>query len=307
MQILITGGAGFIGSNFVEYYINKSTDNVINLDLLTYSGSINNIESVTNHPRHEFVEGDIRDTSLVEKLVQRSDVIINFAAESHVDNSINNSRKFMETNVLGTHVLLEASRKHEIDRFIQISTDEVYGEILDGQFKEGDRLNPRNPYSATKASADLLARSYYSTYEIPIIITRSCNNFGPRQHSEKLIPKFINRASTGTSLPIYGDGTNVREWLYVMDNCSAIQHVLSDGNIGEIYNIGSGFEMTNLEVAKSIIDVVGGSEDQIKFVEDRPGHDKRYSLNTSKIMSLGWEPEWTFQEGLQKTANFYLG
>lgn len=306
MQVLVTGGAGFIGSNYVHYLLTETEHSVTTLDALTYAGTKENLDGVLNHSRHEFVEGDVRNRELVEDLVTNANAIVNFAAESHVDRSIEGVSPFVETNVLGMQVLLDAARESNIDRFLQVSTDEVYGEIIDGEFSESDRLQPRNPYAATKAGADLLAMSYYTTYDLPIVITRSSNNFGPRQHPEKLIPKFITRASNGESLPLYGDGTNVREWIYVRDNCRAIQTVLEDGQLGEIYNIGSGIERQNIEVAEAIVNAVGASKELIKFVEDRPSHDQRYALNTTKITELGWKPKWTFQESLDRTVDYYL-
>lgn len=306
MQVLVTGGAGFIGSNFVHYLINNTNHSVITLDALTYSGKKTNLEGVLESPRHKFVEGDVRDKPLVSNLVKKSDAVVNFAAESHVDKSIDNAEKFVKTNVVGTQTLLDEVRCHSVERFIQISTDEVYGQILDGSFTESDSLNPRNPYAATKAGADMLANSYMVTHDIPLIIARPCNNFGPRQNQEKLIPKFIINAASGNSLPVYGDGKNVREWMYVKDNCRAIEKLLTDGETGEIYNIGTGIELSNIEMTKKIINAVGASRDQIQFVEDRPGHDQRYALKTSKIESLGWEPEWSFESALEQTIDYYL-
>lgn len=307
MRILVTGGAGFIGSNFVHYVLDEhEEDEVITLDALTYAGSKDNLDGVLDSPRHEFVEGDIRDQELVENLVADVDAIVNFAAESHVDRSIESAKPFVTTNVEGTQVLLDAAKDADIDRFLQISTDEVYGQILDGKFSEDDALNPRNPYAATKASADLLARSFQTTHDLPVLITRTCNNFGPRQHPEKLIPKFINNAVTGETLPVYGDGSNVREWIYVEDNCRALDIVLREGEIGETYNIGSHAEKTNLEVTEAILDAVGASDDVIEFVDDRAGHDQRYALETEKIEALGWEPEYTFEAGLERTVEYYL-
>ncbi|MFC6614906.1 dTDP-glucose 4,6-dehydratase [Halopenitus salinus] len=306
MRVLVTGGAGFIGSNFVHHLLETTNHRVLTLDALTYAGTTENLSGVLDHDRHRFVEGDIRDEELVDELVEACDVIVNFAAESHVDRSIRDAEPFVETNVDGTRTLLDAALEHDIDRFVQISTDEVYGTIESGSFGEDDPLNPRNPYSATKAGADLLALSYYTTHDLPVMVTRSSNNYGPRQHREKLIPKFITRAAAGEDLPLYGDGSNVREWLYVKDNCRAVKSVLDDGQPGEVYNIGSGTELTNLEVTKQILDVVGGSKDQIEFVEDRPGHDQRYSLDTTKLRSLGWEPKWEFRDGLKATRDYYL-
>lgn len=307
MRILVTGGAGFIGSNFVHYVLDEhDEDEVVTLDALTYAGSKDNLEGVLDHPRHEFVEGDIRNRELVTELIDDADAVVNFAAESHVDRSIEGAKPFVTTNVEGTQTLLDAAKDAGIDRFLQISTDEVYGQILDGTFSESDPLNPRNPYAATKAGADLLAQSYQTTHDLPVVITRTCNNFGPRQHPEKLIPKFIQNAAAGDPLPVYGDGSNVREWIYVEDNCRALDLVLREGDSGEIYNIGSDTEKTNLEVTQAILDAVGADDDLIEFVDDRAGHDQRYALNTEKVRSLGWDPEYTFEEGLGRTVDYYL-
>ena len=306
MRLLVTGGAGFIGSNYVRFVLENREDSVVTLDALTYAGSLDNLEGLVDHPRHEFVEGDIRDQELVEELMSDVDVVVNFAAESHVDRSIDGAESFVTTNVQGTQVLLDAALDADIDRFLQISTDEVYGQILDVTFSEDDELNPRNPYAATKASADLLAKSYQTTHDLPVLITRTCNNFGPRQHSEKLIPKFIQNAAAGKELPVYGDGSNVREWIYVEDNCRALDLVLREGTPGEVYNIGSGEERTNLEVTEAILEAVGGSQDQITFVEDRAGHDQRYALEFDKLTDLGWEPSWSFEEGLKQAVDYYL-
>ena len=307
MRILVTGGAGFIGSNFVRYLLDEHDDSVVTLDALTYAGSTDNLEGVLDHPRHQFVEGDIRDEDLVTDLVADVDAVINFAAESHVDRSIKSAKPFVATNVQGTQTLLDAAKNEGVERFLQISTDEVYGQILEGTFSEGDSLNPRNPYSASKAGADHLVRSFETTYDLPVLVTRTCNNFGPRQYPEKLIPKFIQCASEGNSLPVYGDGSNVREWIYVEDNCRALDFVLREGDVGEVYNIGSHEEKTNLDVTRAIIEAVGASEDLIEFVEDRAGHDQRYALDTERIEALGWEPEYTFEEGLDRTVDYYLG
>ena len=307
MKILITGGAGFIGSNFVHYVLDEhNNDEVITLDTLTYAGSKDNLDGVLNNPRHKFVEGNIRDRDLVTDLVSDVDAIVNFAAESHVDRSIESAKPFVMTNVQGTQTLLDAANEGNIDRFVQISTDEVYGQILNGKFSEDDPLDPRNPYAATKASADLLAQSFETTYNLPVIITRTCNNFGPRQHPEKLIPKFIRNAAVDENLPVYGDGSNVREWIYVEDNCRALDVVLREGTVGEIYNIGSHTEKTNLEVTEAVLDAVDADEDLIEFVDDRAGHDQRYALETEKIEALGWEPAYAFEEGLERTVDYYL-
>lgn len=306
MRLLVTGGAGFIGSNFVHYVLEETDHDVTTLDALTYAGAKSNLEGVLDCPRHEFVEGDIRDRSLVDGLVADADMVLNFAAESHVDRSIESTEPFVSTNVQGTQTLLDAARSADVDRFVQISTDEVYGEIEDGTFHEDDPLNPRNPYAASKAGADLLAQSYHTTYGLPVVITRSSNNYGPRQHVEKLIPKFVTNSARGDPLPLYGDGSNVREWTYVRDNCRAVELVMREGRPGRIYNIGSGEELQNIEVTQRILDAVGASEDLIEFVEDRPGHDQRYALDTSRIEALGWEPQWSFDEGIEETVAHYL-
>lgn len=306
MHLLVTGGAGFIGSNYVRHVLATTEDvTVTTLDALTYAGNKRNLHGVLDDPRHTFIEGDIRDRELVDEYVSSADEVVNFAAESHVDRSIEGAAPFVTTNIGGTQTLLDAALDHGVDRFVQISTDEVYGEITEGYFHEDDRLTPRNPYAATKAGADLLARSYYTTHDLPVVITRSSNNYGPYQHPEKLVPKLIERATAGESLPIYGDGSNVREWIYVLDNCRAIETVRTDGAVGETYNIGSGEELTNLEVARAVVDEVGASENLIEFVEDRPGHDQRYALETSKIRELGWAPEWSFEDGLEATVEHH--
>ncbi|WP_256301086.1 dTDP-glucose 4,6-dehydratase [Haloarchaeobius salinus] len=307
MRLLVTGGAGFIGSNFVHHCIEETDHEVVTLDALTYAGDRRNLEGVLDHERHRFVEGDVRDTELVDELVAEVDAVVNFAAESHVDRSIDGAAEFVDTNVGGTQTLLAASTEHGVDRFLQVSTDEVYGHILEGEFDEDDCLDPRNPYAATKAGADLLCRSYERTHDLPVVIVRSSNNYGPRQHREKLIPKFIELAADGEDLPVYGDGTNVREWTYVEDTCRAFELVLREGGVGEIYNVGSGEERQNIEITRTIVDLVGADEDQITFVEDRPGHDQRYALNTEKVEALGWEPEWSFDEGIEATVEYYLG
>lgn len=306
MRLLVTGGAGFIGSNFVHYCIEETDHEVVTLDALTYAGDRDNLAGVLGHERHRFVEGDVRDHELVNELVEETDAVVNFAAESHVDRSIDSAANFVATNVGGTQTLLSAASNHGIDRFLQVSTDEVYGHILEGEFDEDDCLDPRNPYAATKAGADLLCQSYERTHDLPVVIVRSSNNYGPRQHSEKLIPKFVKLAANGEDLPVYGDGSNVREWTYVEDTCRAFEMVLREGQVGEIYNVGSGDERQNIEVTRTIVALVGADEDQITFVEDRPGHDQRYALNTEKIEALGWEAQWSFDEGLKATVDYYL-
>lgn len=305
MHLLVTGGAGFIGSNYVHHVLDTTDATVTTIDALTYAGDQANLDGVDTD-RHTFIEGDITNRNLVNDLVADADMVVNFAAESHVDRSIESARPFVHSNIAGTQTLLDAAVEHGVNRFVQISTDEVYGEIVDGTFDEDDCLHPRNPYAATKAGADHLALSYYETHNLPVIITRSSNNFGPRQHPEKLIPKLITRADAGKQLPIYGDGSNIREWIYVEDNCRAIERIRQEGTVGEIYNIGSGDERTNLEVARTVLDVVGADEELIEFVEDRSGHDQRYALDSSKVQSLGWESKTVFTEGLNQSAEYYL-
>jgi dTDP-glucose 4,6-dehydratase len=305
-KLLVTGGAGFIGSNFIRHILGKYEDySVVNLDKLTYCGNLENLKDVEKDKRYKFIKGDIADDKLVKTAVKGCDCIINFAAETHVDRSIMDPYSFVRTNVLGTHTLLEAAKANCIERFVQISTDEVYGSIDKGSFKETDPLFPNSPYSAAKAGADLLARSYFITFKLPVIITRSSNNFGPYQYPEKIIPLFITNALEGESLPLYADGMNVRDWLFVLDNCEAIDTVIHRGSPGEIYNIGGTTEITNLELTHSILDMLGKEKGLIKFVNDRPGHDKRYSLDITKIKALGWKPRCDFKSSLKLTVDWY--
>jgi len=305
-NILVTGGAGFIGSNFIRYVLNKNPNyRIINLDKLTYAGNLNNLRGIEKNKNYTFVRGDICDKKTVEKLAKNCGIIINFAAETHVDRSIMDAGSFVKTDVFGTYVLLNAAKKFGIKRFIQISTDEVYGSIDKGSFKETNNLNPSSPYSASKASADMLVMAYHTTFNLPVIITRSSNNFGPFQYPEKIIPFFILRALNDKFLPLYGDGTNVRDWLFVLDNCEAIDLVLNEGGNGEIYNIGSGNEITNKELSSLILKELNKPISLIKFVKDRPGHDKRYSLNCNKIRNLGWKPRHEFLDALKKTIQWY--
>ncbi len=307
MKILITGGAGFIGSNFVRYLLNKYPDyEIVNLDKLTYSGNPENLRDAENNPNYRFIRGDICDKKTVDGIVSDGvGTILNFAAESHVDRSILGPESFIKTDIYGTYTLLEATRRHNLKKYIQISTDEVYGSVEEGSFKETDPLNPSSPYAASKASADLLCLSYFTTYKLPVIITRSSNNYGPYQFPEKLIPLFITNALENKSLPLYGDGLNVRDWLYVLDNCQAIDLILHKGRIGEIYNVGADNERTNIEITKAILKILEKSEDLIKRVKDRPGHDRRYSLDSTKIRELGWRPEYNFEKALRKTVDWY--
>lgn len=305
-RLLITGGAGFIGSNFIRYILDAHGDcTVTNLDKLTYCGNLANLKDLARHANYRFVKGDIADARLVRRLIKECDIVINFAAETHVDRSIKDPLAFVMTNVVGTQTLLEAAKEHGVERFIQISTDEVYGSIAQGLFREDDHLKPNSPYSATKAAGDLLARSYFITHKLPVIITRSSNNFGPYQYPEKVIPLFITNALEGKHLPLYADGTNVRDWLFVADNCSGIDAVLHNGIPGEIYNIGGGNEVTNIELTHMILDIMGKDASLIKHVADRPGHDKRYALDISKMRNLGWKPEHDFRSALERTVAWY--
>jgi dTDP-glucose 4,6-dehydratase len=304
MNILVTGGAGFIGSNFVRYLLKKYPEkNITVLDKLTYAGRLENLQDMMN--KITFIRGDICKKKDVEK-VKDCDVIFNFAAETHVDRSIIDAGTFVTTDVLGTYNLLEHARKYDVEKYIQISTDEVYGSIKKGSFNETNSLNPSSPYSASKAGADLLVKAYHKTYDLPLLITRSSNNFGPYQYPEKLIPLFILNALHDKFLPLYGDGLNVRDWIYVLDNCDAIYFVFKKGKSGEIYNIASGIEKTNLEVAHIILDELNKPESLIKFVEDRLGHDFRYSLNCKKIKKLGWKPRYKFEKALRETIKWYI-
>jgi dTDP-glucose 4,6-dehydratase len=304
MRILVTGGAGFIGSNFVHYMLQRyPKDQIVVLDALTYAGNLNNLKTAMK--KIEFIKGDICDRKLVGKVTKEVDVVINFAAESHVDRSIAEPEPFLTTNVLGTQVLLEAARRFDHEKFVQISTDEVYGSVAEGSFKEWDLLRPSSPYATSKAAADMLAHSYFVTYGLPVLITRSTNNFGPYQHPEKLIPKLIVNAMSDKPLPIYGAGKNVRDWLYVIDNCEAIDLVLRKGKSGEIYNVGAGNEKMNLELANLILKELGKPKSLIKFVNDRPGHDLRYSLNCDKIRKLGWRAKTSFEGKIRRTIKWY--
>ncbi|WP_199621721.1 dTDP-glucose 4,6-dehydratase [Paenibacillus alkalitolerans] len=308
MKLLITGGAGFIGSNFIRYMLRKYPDyHVINLDLLTYAGNLENLKDLENHPNYRMVKGDICDRRLVESEFP-VDVIVNFAAESHVDRSIMDPCVFIHSNVLGTQVLLEAARKYKVSKFVQISTDEVYGSAGDnGYFTEDTPLSPNSPYSASKAGSDLLVRAYYETYRLPAVITRCSNNYGPYQFSEKLIPLAITNAICDNEIPVYGDGRNIRDWLHVADHCTAIDLVIHKGKPGQIYNIGGNNEWRNLDIAKMILSILNKSENLIRFVDDRPGHDRRYAICSRKIQTeLGWKPQYDFESGLEETVNWYI-
>jgi dTDP-glucose 4,6-dehydratase len=308
MRVLVTGGAGFIGSNFVRHILsNYQEAEVVNFDLLTYAGRLENLRALKDAARHRFIKGDIRDKEAVEQVMkERFDLVMNFAAETHVDRSVADAGSFVLTDAYGTYILLEAARKYEARRFVQISTDEVYGSTTNGSFKETDMLNPSSPYSASKAAGDHITLAFYKTYGTPVVITRSSNNYGPFQHPEKLIPKLILRALQDQPLPIYGDGTQVRDWLHVADNCAAIDVVARKGTVGEVYNVASGNEQRNIDVAKSILEMVKKPERLIMPVPDRPGHDRRYSLDVAKIGSLGWKPRVGFTEGLEQTVQWYF-
>ena len=309
MKILVTGGAGFIGSCFVRHILNKHPeDKVINLDALTYAGNIENLDDIKDNPNYSFVQGNICDKKIVRELVKDVDAVVNFAAESHVDRSITGPEIFVETNIQGTLNLIQASKELGIERYLQVSTDEVYGSLgKSGYFYETTPIAPNSPYSASKASADLLVRAYYETYKLPVLITRCSNNYGPFQYPEKLIPFFISQLLKGEKVPVYGDGLNVRDWLYVYDHCSAIDIVLRKGKVGEIYNIGGHNEKTNIEITKIILEAMGKDESSIKYVEDRLGHDRRYAIDNKKIQTeLGWEPSVTFEEGINFTIRWYL-
>lgn len=307
--LLVTGGAGFIGSCFVRHELKKHPDyKIINLDALTYCGNIENLNDIKDNQNYKFVQGNICDKKLVRELVAESDCVINFAAESHVDNSIKHPEIFIETNVQGTLNLLQASKEVGVERYLQVSTDEVYGTLgKTGYFYETTPLAPNSPYSASKASADMLVRAYRETYGMPTLNTRCSNNYGPYQYPEKLIPFFISQLLKGEKVPVYGDGLNVRDWLYVYDHCEAIDVVLHKGKIGEVYNIGGHNEKTNMEITHLILAAMGKDDSSIKYVEDRLGHDRRYAISNDKITSeLGWKPSITFEEGIKLTIDWYL-
>ena len=306
-DILVTGGAGFIGSNFCRLMLDKYPEcRITVLDALTYAGNLDNFADMRDNPRFKFVHGDIRNKGDVDQLVEESNAIVNFAAETHVDRSIDDPGSFVLTDVYGVFTLLEACRRHGIERFVHISTDEVYGSIEEGSFKEGDCLEPNSPYSASKAGGELLARSYFVTYGLPIVVTRGSNNFGPYQYPEKLIPLFITNAMDDKPLPVYGDGQQVRDWIYVLDHCEGIDVALRKGEPGTAYNLGGGNERTNLEITRLILKHLGKPESLIKYVTDRPGHDRRYSLNCELMKMLGWQPEYGFEDALKRTVDWYV-
>jgi dTDP-glucose 4,6-dehydratase len=309
-KILVTGGAGFIGSNFINYILDSRDDIfIINLDKLTYAGNLQNLKSVEHHPNYTFVKGDIVNDELVTYLFQKYEVthVINFAAESHVDRSILGSEIFFRTNVLGTNVLLENAKRFGVEKFIQISTDEVYGSLgPEGQFEETTPLQPNSPYAASKAAADLMALAFHHTYHVPVVITRCSNNYGQYQFPEKLIPLMIINSLNNKKLPVYGDGLNVRDWIYVIDHNKAVELVLDEGKVGEIYNVGANTEKPNIEIVKLVLKQLGKSETLIEYVKDRPGHDRRYAINSSKIKEeLGWEATHSFEDAMKDTINWF--
>ena len=306
MKLLVTGGSGFIGSNFIRHVLTAHPDDrVVNLDKLTYAGNPANLADLERDPRYAFVKGDICDGTIVRDASRGVDAIVNFAAESHVDRSLMEPDAFLKTDVFGVFTLLEAVRELKIPRFLHISTDEVYGSVERGSSRESDPVRPSNPYSASKAGGDLLARAYWHTHRVPVLITRSSNNFGPYQYPEKVIPLFVTNALDDTPLPLYGDGRNVRDWLYVLDNCAAIDLVLRRGRDGEVYNIGGGHEVENIALTREILRLTGKPDTLIRPVTDRPGHDRRYSVDSTKIGQLGWAPRYPFASALETTVRWY--
>lgn len=311
MKILITGGAGFIGSNFIGHLLNEHPDyKIVNLDALTYAGNLENLKEVQSRPGYSFIHGRIEDEKLVDGLMAGIDIVIHFAAESHVDRSILTPKVFLTTNILGTQVLLEAALRHKVKLFFQISTDEVYGALGLGtkkKFSENTHLHPNSPYSASKASAELMAQAYQRTYGLPVIITRCSNNYGPRQHPEKFIPTVILNALQDKPVPIYGDGLYVRDWIHVLDHCRAIDMIMHQGSPGEIYNIGADEEWANINLARSILKILGKPESLLTSVKDRPGHDRRYAIDSSKLrIILGWKPAIRLEKGLADTVQWYV-
>ena len=306
MKILVTGGAGFIGSNYIRMMFNKNPNiEITNLDKLTYAGNAENLWNITNKG-YNFIKGDICDPEILEKAMEGIDAVIHFAAESHVDRSISDSLMFVTTNMVGTNTLLNSALDSDITRFVHVSTDEVYGSIEEGSVTEEDILEPSSPYSSSKAGSDLLALSYHTTYGLPVTVTRCTNNFGPYQYPEKFIPLFITNLMEGKQVPVYGTGLNVRDWIYAEDHCSGIDFVHRHGQEGEIYNIGGGNELTNLEITHRILDLLGKDESMIRYVEDRKGHDLRYSLDCTKLHNMGWKPEYDFDTALESTTQWYI-
>ena len=307
VEVLVTGGAGFIGSNFVRFALAAHEDwRVTTLDKLTYAGRLENLQAVMDDPRHTFVRGDVTDPSVAAPLVERAEIVVHFAAETHVDRSIQGAGEFITTDVYGTFVLLEAARQApRLRRFVQISTDEVYGSVPEGASREGDELRPRNPYAASKAGADRLAYSFWATHDVPVIITRASNNYGPYQFPEKIIPLFITNAIDDRPVPLYGDGLNVRDWLHVDDHCRALDLLIDQGASGQVYNVGGGHEVPNVELTRAILTLLDKPGSLIQPVADRPGHDRRYSLDTTKLRGMGWRPQMRFEDGLADTVTWY--
>jgi len=305
MKLFVTGAAGFIGSNYVRHVLSTTDDEVTVFDALTYAGNLSSLADVADDPRYRFVKGDICDRAAVTEAMDGHDAVVHFAAESHVDRSIVDPDTFVRTNCLGTNVMCDVARSVGVDRFLHISTDEVYGSIEEGSFVETDRLGPRSPYSSSKAGSDLIALSYEETYGLPVIVTRSSNNFGPYQFPEKVIPLFVTNLLDGRRVPLYGDGLNVRDWIYVMDNCAGVDMVLRRGVVGEIYNIGGGNETTNRELTEKVLSLLGAGDDMIEYVQDRLGHDRRYSIDCGKANALGWKPSRTLDEALAETVEWY--
>jgi dTDP-glucose 4,6-dehydratase len=308
VNVLVTGGAGFIGSNFVRYALSSHSDwQVTTLDKLTYAGRLENLQGVLDHPRHTFVKGDVADPGVAAPLVRESEIVVHFAAETHVDRSIMSAGEFITTDVYGTFVLLEAAREAPgLRRFVQISTDEVYGSVPEGSSREGDEIRPRNPYSASKAGADRLAYSYWATYGVPVVVTRASNNYGPYHFPEKLIPLFITNAIDNIPVPLYGDGLQERDWIHVADHCRAVDFLINAGQSGEVYNVGGGNHVRNIDITKRILGLIGKPESLIQPVADRVGHDRRYALDTSKLQALGWRPQVPFDAGLRETVAWYV-
>ncbi len=307
MRLLVTGGAGFIGANFIHYMLAEYDDcEIVNFDKLTYAGNLDNLRDIESDPRYSFVRGDIADAEAVGAEMAKVDAVVNFAAETHVDRSIHEAGGFIQTDVVGIHVILEQCRKHEIQRIVLVSTDEVYGSIDDGSFVEDDRLDPSSPYSASKAGGELIALAYHKTFGVPVCITRGSNTYGPYQYPEKVIPLFITNALDDIALPLYGDGLNVRDWLYVLDHCRGIDMALRNGEPGEIYNLGGGNERTNIEITNMILDMLKKPASLIKPVTDRLAHDRRYSIDCEKIRALGWSPSQDFEEGMRLTVDWYV-
>jgi dTDP-glucose 4,6-dehydratase len=305
VRLLVTGGAGFIGSNYVRWVLGHTDDAVTVYDALTYAGNLANLRDVEDDPRYRFVRGDVCDRATLDESLAGHDAVVHFAAESHVDRSIVSPDDFIRTNCGGTNVVLEAARRADVGRVVHISTDEVYGSVPDGFSTEDDRLDPRSPYSASKAASDLIALSHHATHGLPVVVTRSSNNFGPYQYPEKVIPLFVTNLLDGIKVPLYGDGLNARDWCHVDDNCAAIDLVLRSGEVGEIYNIGAGNELTNKDLTERLLALVGADESMVETVEDRLGHDRRYAVDTAKVRALGWKAERELDEALAATVAWY--